>query len=297
MARKYYIYRLEAPSGRAYVGLTGQGVHERWRQHKMRMEAVGRHPLYDSMRKYGPDNFTVSTIACASGLENAKHLEVFFIAAEKRPYNILPGGEHDGGHAAKIFWSRIKADEAKYAEYRAKLVAAQAVRKAKGETREHLRELSKKWRVDNAKQAYKNSRRALRLAKRKNITNGVREAERQRWAAEPLKERLLRKYKGKHAGKSRSLFSVWARRTEAERAQLSGKIAESMKKYHAANKGVNAAQLAEARKNIDRSKQGTAASEGIKRYWQNLKADPVKYAEVMESKKRKLREKYASKNI
>lgn len=38
---------------------------------------------------------------------------------------------------------------------------------------------------------------------------------------------------------------------------------------------------------IDRVKQGRAASEGLKKYWADLKADPIRYAQVINSRKEK----------
>lgn len=52
-------------------------------------------------------------------------------------------------------------------------------------------------------------------------------------------------------------------------------------------------KAAEARKHIDRNKQGKAASKGLKAWWASLKADPVRYAAHLAARKETLAKKKA----
>lgn len=297
MGRKYYIYRLTSPSGRSYIGLTGRSVKERWQKHgRTAQSCKGRHPLYDAMRKYGIDSFLVETIACTYGLIDAQYLERLFISVNENGYNILPGGEN-GSEAAKIFWTQIKSDPVAYENYRQKLRDAQALRKANGENNTVIREAAKKWRDDNPREAYRIARRGLRVAVKKNTTKGANESERQSRANRPLKERLLEKHKGRYLARSRGVASVWASRSETEKLTVAGKISVTLKKYYENGDRVDREQLERARSAIDRSKQAPAASKGLKKFWEDLKKDPVRYKDYIERRKQTLKATNASKNI
>ena len=292
--KRYYIYRLESPSGRAYVGLTSQLLKDRWRQHVKRVETGKNHPLLQAIQKYGSDSFKVYLIACATGLTNAKLIEITCIAYEKNPYNLSPGGEYDGPTARRIFWENIRKDPAALEEYRAKLREAQAIRTLNGEDRNRLTVLGRKWREDNPREAYKIQARATRVAAKINTTSGINAVKRSRQEAKGLKERLLAKHKGIFLSKQKSVQKIWAERSAEVKAELFKKIADSVKKHYEGNPNKlkqTRTQLAKARSSIDRIKQGRAASLGIKKYWADLKADPERYAKVMEAKKMKLRGK------
>ena len=297
MGRKHYIYRLTSPSGRSYIGLTGRSVKERWQQHKRQAEfGTGRHPLYDAMRKYGIDSFLVETIACTYGLIDAQYLERLFISVNENGYNILPGGETGSG-PAKVFWQQIKADPLAYEAYRQKLRNAQAIRIANGEDATPRIEGARRWRENNPRESYRLAMRGLRVAVKKNTTKGANESERQSRANRPLKERLLEKHKGRYLARSRGVASVWASRSETEKLTVAGKISVTLKKYYENGDRVDREQLERARSAIDRSKQAPAASKGLKKFWEDLKKDPVRYKDYIERRKQTLKATNASKNI
>ena len=297
MERKHYIYRLTSPSGRSYIGLTGRSVKERWQKHgRTAQSCKGRHPLYDAMRKYGIDSFLVETIACTYGLIDAQYLERLFISVNEKGYNILPGGETGSG-PAKVFWQQIKADPLAYEAYRQKLRNAQAIRIANGEDATPRIEGARRWRENNTRESYRLAMRGLRIAKKKNTVTGVKEAERIAQAAKPLKERLLEKHKGRYLARSRGVASVWASRSETEKLTVAGKISVTLKKYYENGDRVDREQLERARSAIDRSKQAPAASKGLKKFWEDLKKDPVRYKDYIERRKQTLKATNASKNI
>ena len=139
--------------------------------------------------------------------------------------------------------------------------------------------------------------RGVRIAKKKNTVTGVKEAERIAQAAKPLKERLLEKHKGRYLARSRGVASVWASRSETEKLTVAGKISVTLKKYYENGDRVDREQLERARSAIDRSKQAPAASKGLKKFWEDLKKDPVRYKDYIERRKQTLKATNASKNI
>lgn len=297
MERKHYVYRLTSPSGRSYIGLTGRSVKERWQKHKRQAEfGTGRHPLYDAMRKYGFESFLVETVACAYGLADAQYLERLLISTNRNGYNILPGGETGSG-PAKVFWQQIKADPLAYEAYRQKLRNAQAIRIANGEDATPRIEGARRWRENNPRESYRLAMRGLRIAKKKNTVTGVKEAERIAQAAKPLKERLLEKHKKQYLTKSRSVTSVWLNRTSDEKESIASKISESLRAYFKDGVNVDRGQLERARNAIDRSRQAPAASNGLKRFWEDLRKDPVRYKNYIERRKQTLKATNDSKNL
>lgn len=97
------IYKLTSPSLKSYIGLTTKTAAERFTEHKQawrrakgtRLEHT--RPLFAAFSKYGPENFTVETIATAQSLEDLQEQEVFYInkfqTTSGNGYNVLMGGE------------------------------------------------------------------------------------------------------------------------------------------------------------------------------------------------------------
>lgn len=299
--RTYSIYRLTSPSGRAYVGFTGQSVKERWRQHVNFSRKGQKHPLYAAIRKYGAATFTVETLATFTELGSALQAEREHIAATPRAYNVSEGGELDfvAGHAEI---KRLLAEDADWAKtYKAALSAGC---KDSATHQARLPELSAaaaQWRADNPKEAWKAQNRATRAAARENrgkpgksvqqpdtpekISKGVRAF----WAnATPAMR------KRKRIQTRESVTKVWAERAPETRKEVAAKISTSVLEVHAnrtpEETAQHEAQLAQARQAIDRSKQGPAASKGLKQYWVDLKADPERYAAYMAARKASLME-------
>jgi CRISPR/Cas system-associated exonuclease Cas4 (RecB family) len=274
------------------VGFTGQTVKERWRQHVNHSRKGQRHPLYAAIRKYGAATFTVETLETHVEMPSALLAEREHIAATPRAYNVSEGGDMDFV-AGVAELKRLLAEDAGWAaKYKAALSAGcknSDVHKAR---LPEITAAAGQWRADNPKDAWKTQNRATRAAARENkgkpgkstqhpgtaekIGKGVREF----WAnATPamLKRKSIQSRK--------TVTKVWAERTPEAREAVAAKIAASVLEVHA-NKtpeevAQHEAQLAQARHAIDRSKQGPAASKGLKQYWADLKADPARYAEHM----------------
>ncbi len=80
-------------NGKVYVGQTVKKLAHRWSDHRSSNRC---RRLYNSIRKYGPDAFTIQQIAVARSQEELDTLEVEWIAAlgtlSPRGYNLRLGG-------------------------------------------------------------------------------------------------------------------------------------------------------------------------------------------------------------
>lgn len=92
-----------------YVGITSVGYKERYKQHKLtakneydkRGKNQSGYPLYNSMRKYGIDNFELTLLekvdtferACELEKKYIKELNTYINAKNNRGYNQTKGGE------------------------------------------------------------------------------------------------------------------------------------------------------------------------------------------------------------
>lgn len=93
----YTVYMHVFPNGKRYVGITGQGVKERWR-----VNGNGYKPqklVYRAIKKYGWDNIEHVIIAENLSLSNAEELEKNLIAQYQTTnsdfgYNQSTGGEN-----------------------------------------------------------------------------------------------------------------------------------------------------------------------------------------------------------
>ncbi len=124
-------------NGKVYIGLTRKDLKNRIRQHKFRRKERPNHPLYNSMNKYGIDNFKFEAICSSLDIKYLGELEIFFIKLYNstdmtKGYNLTEGGEMNNlssetrkklGEMCKIRWS-IPENREKY---------TQAIRKAKKE--------------------------------------------------------------------------------------------------------------------------------------------------------------------
>lgn len=80
-------------NGKRYIGKTSKNIEKRWYQHcKSAAYGVNTH-LYNAIRKYTPDNFTIEVLEKVTGDLNER--ECFWIAEHAPEYNMTPGG--DGG--------------------------------------------------------------------------------------------------------------------------------------------------------------------------------------------------------
>ncbi len=263
--KRYSIYKLTSPSGRAYVGFTSQDVAERWRQHVSRSRRNVKHPLCAAIIKHGADAFVVETLASYENLEDALRAEIDAIAYLETPYNLSAGGEFDGGYGVARFRELLQ-DPQWRADYVAKLSAGLKGSAAFQASRERLRDVLPKWRRDNPAEAHRLALRALRI--------GANKSGRKRKSVDG---RIPREPKGKAAKAHKSKASRdaakrhWAEMPQSTKAEIVARISSSVAKVHArktpAEAAAHAAQLAKARKNVDHDVRKARQKAALTAYW------------------------------
>ena len=91
-------------NNKVYIGQTIQDLKLRWGAHKRAMKAKKDHPLYNSMNKYGVDNFKIEEIATASSIKELNRKEVCWANVYKAHdrefgYNLRECGGNRGKHS------------------------------------------------------------------------------------------------------------------------------------------------------------------------------------------------------
>lgn len=93
-----YIYKItNTINGKAYLGQTMRTIDQRWRGHKTACKKGENSKLYNAMRLYGVENFTISkvyTIVCSdhSSLDSLEISVISFYNSMKNGYNTQIGG-------------------------------------------------------------------------------------------------------------------------------------------------------------------------------------------------------------
>lgn len=91
---EYIVYRItNKVTGKSYVGFTSQGLKKRFYQH-----TCSKKPIGFAIRKYGKENFEISTLCVCETLESALKKEKSYILEYNTfgddGYNCSSGGEH-----------------------------------------------------------------------------------------------------------------------------------------------------------------------------------------------------------
>jgi len=93
-ASNYCVYKHTAPSGKVYIGITGQKPERRWRGG----EGYKGTPFYNAILKYGWENISHEVLANGLSKEEACEMEIEAIREHEsqdreRGYNVLAGGD------------------------------------------------------------------------------------------------------------------------------------------------------------------------------------------------------------
>lgn len=98
------VYRItNTVNGKVYVGITTKAVTERWADHLV-TASKSKHTraLYNAIKKYGADVFSVTELASASSMDELQKLEREFIVSlnsmAPHGYNMTFGGEGVWGY-------------------------------------------------------------------------------------------------------------------------------------------------------------------------------------------------------
>jgi hypothetical protein len=279
------LYRLTSPSGGTYIGLTKTGMRARWLAHQKVARKGKVHPLYCAIRKYGPESFRVDLMDVADTLEQANAAEIALIAELQPRYNVHPGGGDTGGAVSRMFWDRIRQDPEAFAAYRARLSAA-----CKGRA-VHPAQLSgaARWRGENPRGVWQTAWRASRLALRAAGVMEKRDPRFSRWGGRLwIKSEKLALARSS-IKKSLRTADQWARMSPEEKTERKAQISAGAKTraatWSAEEKSERTAKARAAIVHSPEVKQ--ARRDGIARYWAELKADPVRWAEVQQAKREK----------
>jgi hypothetical protein len=131
-----YIYKIEFPNGKHYIGLTSRTLEQRTKEHKRRAKGGDAQYLYNALRKYDMvDTFELIEIDTSETKEELCELEIEYIQdynsyyLNEKGYNMTFGGEGLNGYI------RTEEDKQKMSEGAKKRFENQEERKKLGESR------------------------------------------------------------------------------------------------------------------------------------------------------------------
>lgn len=122
MERKYTIYKLTSPSGKSYIGQTGQKPEIRWAKGNGYNTSSN---IYKAIKKYKWENFTHEILEEGLTLKQANQVEKEYIkkfnTLAPNGYNLQPGGDNRKTH--KETKKKLSKAHEKYdtPEWRAKI--------------------------------------------------------------------------------------------------------------------------------------------------------------------------------
>lgn len=142
---------------KTYIGITSKSLAHRWRTHLNSRNVKSNRPLYNSMRKYGVNNFKIELICECSSKEEMFQKEMYYISLYKSNisqfgYNISSGGEFNiASEEARLKLSELSRQRWKNSEFKSKMIKAltgisktgQNHFKGKKHTKESLEKISK----------------------------------------------------------------------------------------------------------------------------------------------------------
>jgi group I intron endonuclease len=134
---RYIVYMHTSPSGKSYIGFTGQRGNLRWLRHVSDAKLGSDTAFHRAMRKYGAASFTHEVLDRLATEEGAKRAEMAWIremgTSVPAGYNISLGGD---GYSGK---GRVAS-----AEVRARLSEAHKGKRPSGDTRARMTEAQRR---------------------------------------------------------------------------------------------------------------------------------------------------------
>jgi len=110
----YKIYKItNITNNKVYIGKTSKTIEKRFSEHvKNSKNRINRY-LYDSMNKYGVDNFKIEILDCVNSNNDANNIEIYYISEYNSNnkdfgYNMTIGG--DGGNTGKYYYGKSPYD-------------------------------------------------------------------------------------------------------------------------------------------------------------------------------------------
>ena len=111
----YYIYKItNLINQKIYIGQTINPSH-RWSQHLSEANTGTKHPLYNSMRFHGTNNFSFELIACSKTIIDIDYTEIELIKQydsrnRDRGYNLAVGGNNQVGKNNPMFGKKLSPE-------------------------------------------------------------------------------------------------------------------------------------------------------------------------------------------
>jgi group I intron endonuclease len=91
------LYKLTAPNGKSYIGITLRTFEERWREHLRYARNNSQNVIHKAIRKHGADNFRRDILVESDDWNVLCKMEITAIAKYRtfgrRGYNMTPGGD------------------------------------------------------------------------------------------------------------------------------------------------------------------------------------------------------------
>lgn len=185
----YSVYRLTAPNGKCYIGMTKQSVERRWNcgnayQHNDHLQ--------NAIAKYGWDNFRKEVLFTSASKIEAEKFERLLIANHDSTnrlygYNILPGGDVSDGHSEE---TKRKISESM------KKLQTDEVRERKSKTwkgRTHSDEARRKLREANL-----GNQHAKGCTRSPEVRAKMSAAQKLRYNSQEVRDRLSASLKGRY---------------------------------------------------------------------------------------------------
>lgn len=99
MMRSYDVYKITNKiNNKVYIGITSKGLSARWKEHLYNAEHGCPFKLYNALRKYGKENFSIELIDFCNSWEELEEKEKYYISEYKSlqdefGYNMTEGGD------------------------------------------------------------------------------------------------------------------------------------------------------------------------------------------------------------
>jgi group I intron endonuclease len=264
--KEYKVYKItNRITNDCYIGVTSISLKERLRMHKQKSRYNMPGKLFDAMRKYGIDNFTIELLEIFNNLSNGQDAEAKYIKKFDAKYNISPGGKFDCPTGVKEL-AKLMKDSVWRQEYlkRLKIGMLKSEYHNSPESKRRLHEGFKKWLREHPIEAYSIQRRATRIAAAKARLR-------------PKKEKLSCNKMQLSRIKKINVKRIWGERTPEEKEMIFKKISETLKRRNAMKSieqiQTDNKQLELARKNIDHKKRMVLQRIAVQKYWADKRAN------------------------
>jgi group I intron endonuclease len=105
------IYKItNKTNGKTYIGKTEKSLNERWKHHLKHVKKGTNRYLYDAIRHYGINNFSIEKIEKVTDKSELNQKEIYWIKQLKSNnknfgYNMTEGG--DGGKMSDVIYKRL----------------------------------------------------------------------------------------------------------------------------------------------------------------------------------------------